>query len=382
MNFYSDIDKYAQRIAIITEQGEQMTYRQLIAEGDRLFERVQERSILFLVCRNCPEAICAYIGALRKLVVPLVIDTGIDTDLFQQLCQAYRPSYIYAPRGWEPIRAAELQEIEVCQGFVLCQTSWEQDYELHPELALLPAASDGIRRVRQSYANLNAGASSIAECLNIQGDDKVVIAMPMSSFEGISMISSYLLQGAAIILRDASVEGQQFWSVVRQQKPAVLGGMAYMDGPVEDRRAVLQKLSGLRTMVQIGNGQAAGMAEKWNLLCEEAGIEMVCIYGKAEAVAGMAYLPWNQTGKKTGCIGIPMPGGVLSVIDVYGNEVQQPGAVGELIYLGSGVTMGNVEDCYGLDKEDENGGILYTGDLAFRDEDGFYYIVLEEQPEG
>lgn len=382
MNFYSDIDKYAQRIAVITTQGEQVTYRQLIADGDRLFERVQERSILFLVCHNCPESICGYIGALRKLVVPLVIDVGIDMDLFQQLCQSYRPSYIYAPKEWEPLRGMELQDMEVCQSFVLYQTSWEQDYELHPELALLLTASDGIGQVRQSYANINAGACSMAECLNIQSDDRAIIAMSMSNFEGISMISSYLLQGAAVILSDASVEQQKFWSVVRPQIPTILVGMPYMDGKTNeqanDGKFILQKLSGLRMIVQMGNGKAAEMEAKWNTLCEEVGIEFVYIYGKAEAVAGMAYLPWEQAGKKNGSIGTSIPGGVLSVIDVYGNEVQQPGTVGELIYLGPGVTMGNVEDCHGLDKEDENGGILYTGDMAFRDEDGFYYIVSEE----
>ena len=37
--------------------------------------------------------------------------------------------------------------------------------------------------------------------------------------------------------------------------------------------------------------------------------------------------------------------------------------------------MGYAESCFDLQKGDENKGILYTGDLAERDAEGFYYIT-------
>ena len=46
-----------------------------------------------------------------------------------------------------------------------------------------------------------------------------------------------------------------------------------------------------------------------------------------------------------------------------------------LFYEGPNVTLGYAECGSDLAKGDENDGILYTGDMAKRDADGFYYIV-------
>jgi len=48
---------------------------------------------------------------------------------------------------------------------------------------------------------------------------------------------------------------------------------------------------------------------------------------------------------------------------------------GELVYQGDNVTLGYAINRFDLKKGDENQGILYTGDLAQRDQDDYYYIV-------
>ena len=48
---------------------------------------------------------------------------------------------------------------------------------------------------------------------------------------------------------------------------------------------------------------------------------------------------------------------------------------GELIYSGKNVCMGYARNEQDLSKNDENKGILRTGDIAQKDHDNFYYIV-------
>ena len=74
-------------------------------------------------------------------------------------------------------------------------------------------------------------------------------------------------------------------------------------------------------------------------------------------------------------MGVAIPGGKFSLIDVDGNQVTEPEIVGELVYEGANVTLGYAEKGEDLAKGDERFGKLITGDMAKKDADGFYYVV-------
>ena len=89
----------------------------------------------------------------------------------------------------------------------------------------------------------------------------------------------------------------------------------------------------------------------------------------------MSYLPSERTLDKVGSMGIAIPGGKFSLVDVDGREIVDSDVVGELVYEGANVTLGYAECADDLAKGDERNGRLVTGDMAKRDSDGFYYIV-------
>jgi acyl-coenzyme A synthetase/AMP-(fatty) acid ligase len=89
----------------------------------------------------------------------------------------------------------------------------------------------------------------------------------------------------------------------------------------------------------------------------------------------MAYLPMESALQKKGSIGIPIPGGRFELIDGDGRVMEGPGETGELVYYGDNVTYGYATCGEDLIREDDNRGRLATGDMARRDEDGYYYIV-------
>lgn len=379
MNFYSDIDRYAERIAVITEQGEQLSYCQFLADGDKLLEGLKDRSVLFLVCRNCVESVCAYIGALRRGVVPVMVNAGIDPELYRNLYDAYRPSYIFAPEGWEALVQGEpIQEIDKYRSFIMYRTALEQDYELNPDLALLLTTSGSTgspKLVRQSYRNITANACSIAQYLEIEPEDRAITTMPMSYTYCLSIINSHLLQGASLIMNEYSVIQRDFWSLFKLTEPTTFGGVPFIYDQLKALRFGRMNLFSLRYITQAGGKLSREMAEEFNQICESKEMKLIVMYGQTEATARMSYLPWEHAKEKAGSMGIAIPGGAFSLIDVDGNEIQEPDVVGELVYSGENVTLGYALTYYDLSKGDENGGILYTGDMAKRDADGFYYIV-------
>ena len=108
---------------------------------------------------------------------------------------------------------------------------------------------------------------------------------------------------------------------------------------------------------------------------EKAGKRFCATFGTTETSARMAYLPPEMARLKTGSIGKAIPEGELFLLDVNGNEMEEPEAQGELGYRGPNVTMG-----YGICREDllkgdEWDGEYHTGDIAKRDLEGYYFII-------
>ena len=99
------------------------------------------------------------------------------------------------------------------------------------------------------------------------------------------------------------------------------------------------------------------------------------MYGQTEATARMAYLPANRSLEKIGMIGVAIPGGSFSLEGDDGSVLQGADVEGELVYSGRNVSWGYALDRSDLANGDERGGVLKTGDVATRDEEGFYRIV-------
>ena len=117
------------------------------------------------------------------------------------------------------------------------------------------------------------------------------------------------------------------------------------------------------------------MHEKFAQWAIETGKKFIVMYGQTEATARMSYLPAEKSLEKYGSMGIAIPGGKFSLIDINGNEITDPETVGELVYVGDNVTLGYATEGSDLIKGDERGGKLVTGDMAKFDKDGFFYIV-------
>ena len=128
-------------------------------------------------------------------------------------------------------------------------------------------------------------------------------------------------------------------------------------------------------MTQAGGKLSKELSAEFSEICAQKGIQFIVMYGQTEATARMSYLPWEYARSKAGSIGIAIPGGTFSLLDDSGKEIEGSNETGELIYSGDNVTMGYAQSWQDLGRGDDNHGVLHTGDMAMRDEDGFYYIV-------
>ena len=90
MNFYDDLGKYSSKTAIITEQSEKISYKDLLITADNIGEKIKNRCLIFVVCKNCFESIVGYLGFIRAKAVPILINDTINNTFFAnllELCQ-------------------------------------------------------------------------------------------------------------------------------------------------------------------------------------------------------------------------------------------------------------------------------------------------------
>ncbi len=105
---------------------------------------------------------------------------------------------------------------------------------------------------------------------------------------------------------------------------------------------------------------------------EKFGVTILEGYGLSEASPVTCFNPFDR-GRKPGSIGTSILHVENKVVDPLGRELPAH-KVGELIVKGPNVMKGY----YKMPMETEHAlkdGWLYTGDLARRDEDGYFYIV-------
>jgi len=95
-------------------------------------------------------------------------------------------------------------------------------------------------------------------------------------------------------------------------------------------------------------------------------------YGMSE---GSPVVTFNQKefGKKPGSVGVPVWGVEVKIVDSEGKELPV-GEKGELIYRGHNVMKGYYNNPKAT-AETIKDGWLYSGDVAVKDEDGFFFIV-------
>jgi long-chain acyl-CoA synthetase len=95
-------------------------------------------------------------------------------------------------------------------------------------------------------------------------------------------------------------------------------------------------------------------------------------YGLSEASPVVTKNPLDGV-RKAGSIGLPIPHVEVSIQDDAGNQLK-PGEIGELCVRGGNVMIGYWNQPQETAKVMRNGWLL-TGDIAYRDEDGYLFIT-------
>ncbi|GLR17326.1 long-chain-fatty-acid--CoA ligase [Portibacter lacus] len=224
-----------------------------------------------------------------------------------------------------------------------------------------------------THSNLFLNAMISTGISDIALEDVQLIVLPLFHiFAMTCLMNAGVYKGATSVLLPR-FDAEAVLDLMNKHKVSVFAGVPTMYWGLlnyENTKFDLGEISkNLRSCVSGGASLPIAVLEGFE---EKFNVEIFEGYGMSE---GSPVVTFNQkeTGRKPGSVGTPVWGVEVKLVDADGKEVPV-GEKGELIYKGHNVTKGYYKKPE-ANKVSLKDGWLYSGDVAVKDEDGFYYIV-------
>lgn len=221
-----------------------------------------------------------------------------------------------------------------------------------------------------THKNIYSNARDVGNYLGFSADDRIVATLPLFHVFALTVVANApLLKGATILLEPRFSPGDIF-TLIREQKATVFAGVPtmynflyqYPEGKTEDFETIRLSISGGSSLPV---SLLHDFEEKFQVRVSEG-------YGLSEASPVTCFNPLDRE-RVPGSIGTNIMNVENKVVNEMGEELPN-NEVGELIVRGPNVMKG-----YYKQPEETAAAIrdgwLYTGDLARRDENGYFYIV-------
>ena len=371
-----NLDKWAKEsVAAIDAQGRQLAYGELRAFAERAKHLMPARSLFFLLVENNVGGVAWTIGNICVGNVPLILNAHLDDQLYKTLYEIYQPPFVCVPdsmAGRYPYKI-----IISYYGYTFMGTGNDACL-MNKELShLLPTSGStgSPKLVRHKYENIEAAALNISTFFELTDKDRPLMVLPLYYTMGLSIVFSHLYVGATVLITNQSMTDRGFWQFIKEQRATSFTGVPYSFEILNLMRFFRMDLPDLTLLTQGGGRMPKELNLKFAEYCRDNGKKWIATYGQSECTARMAWLPPKWALEKVGSIGIAVPNAELSLIDMDGNPITTPNTEGEMCYRGKNVTMGYARSREDLLLGDERHGFIRTGDLAYFDEDGCYYIV-------
>lgn len=361
--------------ALILDNGSIINYRMLNKYISNVANTLEKNKLSFLLCNNNLPSIVLYLSIIKTDGVVLLLSSNIEKDRLEILINDYRPFYVMKHIKYETFQ--KHQEICNFEGYVIEQSCREVDYNMYPKLRLLLSTSGSIgspKCVRVSDENLIANTVDISEYLKITESSRAITTLPMSYTYGLSIINTHLYNHASLVITDKSIIHRHFWSLVKKFNVTNFGGIPFTYQSLLKLNINLNNYNSLKYVTQAGGKLENDYIKRMKEVCGNR-IQFVIMYGQTEATARMTYLPSDECLSRLGSIGKSIPHGKIILTDIDGTAITQPYREGEITYTGPNVSLGYAQNYTDLNKGDDNLGTLWTGDIAYFDYDGYYYIT-------
>lgn len=365
--FGEDIKKSGD-YAVRDSDGFAKTYKEIFHKAELWNCIIKTRNVVCVLCDDRFETICFILEMLVAGQALWVLDANMDETLLGRLFDLYRPHYVWIGKdaGEYLISKYSLQIAWTEAGYSdhqLYRTSL-QPYLIHPNLALLLSTSGSTgspKMVRLSYENLQDQKQRYCTHFHMGYRDKIAAILPLHHIYSLSVCIVHWLCGGCVLIINDILGSKKFKDIyIRECANNIIGVPFTFKMMSKSAFFDEQTLENVH-FVMSGGARLAVDDQEWlvSTLKEKFWIG----YGQTETTALVIGTNFNGACDKPGTIGRPLDGVTVSLTDEQ-----------ELVIHSKSVCMGYAYGFGDLCKLDENQGTIYTGDLAYIDEEGYIFL--------
>lgn len=263
-----------------------------------------------------------------------------------------------------------------------------------PKLSFNPAEDIAIFQYTGGTTGVSKGAMSthtalVANCTAIQrwlssGDvskERLVGAIPFFHVYGmVAVVLFGASSGASIAIVPNARDITDLLQVIDKFKPTIFSGVPALYNAINNHPLVKEKKVSLSSLRYCTSGSAPLPPDVKFKFEEMTGVNILEGFGMSECPTVTHFNPLGRPGKLQS-IGVPLPDVECRLVSLDDSVTDVPqGEPGELIIRGPNIMKGYL----GMPTETTNalrdlgdGGApwLYTGDIAYMDEEGYFFIV-------
>jgi long-chain acyl-CoA synthetase len=223
-----------------------------------------------------------------------------------------------------------------------------------------------------THGNVIANARQITNWLGFTDKDRLLTIMPLFHMNAVSVTTMSALYAGGSTVVSPKFSASRFWQIISDYEITSFGSVATMLSMLlstyPDGVSAGLKTDQLRFAMC---GSAPVPAEVLKRFEETFNCLVIEGYGLSESTCRSTFNPPDQR-RRPGSCGLPI-GNEMSVVDGDDREVPQ-GELGEIVLRGENVLKGYYKHDAANAAAFRNGW-FHTGDIGYRDADGFFYIV-------
>jgi long-chain acyl-CoA synthetase len=376
--------------------GKSYTYADLCRLTRSLSAALQEQDVragnrVAFLLPNCLEIVLCYYACFKIGAIAVPLNLRFSAELLQYaINHSGARVLISEPNLYSPIAKIRSSLPEVKHCFL---TSRDLEFEgVRPFAELLatmshlkleapsgnrPAAiyytsgTTGLpKAVIHTHASLTRATQNQIDQIGITSADTTLILFPICYLIGFgSQILPFHKAGATCVLL-AKFEPQATLAAIEKYKPTKTYAFPKLYHElINCPDAGAYNVKSLNFCFSAGEAIAVAIQRRFKQIF---GVEITEGCGMTELQVYSMNPPYAR--KKIGSIGKPIVGMELSLIDESGRSISTPRQTGEMIVRGGSMTAGYWRDGT-LTSQTIKDGWFHTGDLAYRDEQGFYWFV-------